>query len=154
MATGHFLTNRGKLKLMQGDWDDAAGTEFRMGYVVNQHASMDTAVEVADLNFVNEAVGAALSVEATFTNYARQNLTRSAATEDDANDRVNMDASDVTIASAGGATNNTLVGAFHYEEAGGTDATRTLTSLDWFASSLTTNGGNLTYAITDLYRAA
>lgn len=154
MATGHMLTNKGKLKLMQGDWDDAAGTEMRFAYVVNQHASMDTAVEVADLNFLNEAVGAALSVEATFTNYARQTLTRSNATEDDTNDRVNMDASDNTITSAGGATNNTLVGACHYEEAGGTDATRILMSIDWFATSLATNGGNLTYAITDLYRAA
>lgn len=154
MATGHMLTNRGKLRLMQGDWDDGTATDFRFAYVVNEHVSMDTAVEVADLNFLNEAVGAALSVEATFTNYARQTLTRSVATEDDTNDRVNMDAADNTIASAGGATNNTLVGACHYEEGGGTDATRPLISIDWFASSLTTNGGNLTYAIADLYRAA
>jgi|SRR5580765_1065676 len=154
MATGHMFSNRGKLKIIQGDWDDAAGTEMRMAYVTNQHASMDTAVEVADFNFVNEVIGAALSVEATFTNYARQTLTRSAATEDDTNDRVNMDAADVVIANAGGATNNTLFGAVHYEEAGGTDATRIFMSVDWFATTQATNGGTLTYAITDLYRAA
>jgi hypothetical protein len=152
MATGHMFTNRGKLKIVQGDWDDAAGTEFRMAYLTTQAASMDTAVEVADLNFLNEVIPT--STEATFTNYARATLTRSNASEDDANDRVNLDASDVVIANAGGATNNTLVGAAHYEEAGGTDATRVLISIDWFATSQATNGGTLTYAITDLYRAA
>jgi hypothetical protein len=64
-----------------------------------------------------------------------------------------MDISDVTISSAGGGTNNTLYGAFFYDATTDTtDTTRILLSVDWFASTITTNGGNLTYAVTDLYR--
>lgn len=151
MATGHWATNRGKLWHARGGWDDETGTDVRMGYLKDsQPATLDTAAEVADLNFVSDLL--ALATEANFTNYARQTLTRSAATEDDTNDRVNMDASDVVIANSGGALNNTLYGAFFYDETGGTDATRELLSVDWFASTLTTNGGSLTYAIADLYR--
>lgn len=153
MATGHWLTNRGKLKLIQGDWDDAAATDIRIGYLATpQPAGLDTAAEVADINTVADLL--ALATEATFTNYARTALTRSAATEDDANDRVNMDAANVVIASAGGAVNNTLVGVFVFNNVGANDAARALLSIDWFAAPITTNGGDLTYAIADLYRAS
>ena len=154
MATGHWFTTRGKTLMLQGVWADAGGTAIRMGYLsVSQPASLDTQVENENLDTVADLL--ALATEATFTNYARQNLTRSGPTEDDTNDRVNMDISDVTIASAGGATNNTLFGAFFYDATTDTnDTTRILLSVDWFASSITTNGGNLTYSVTDLYRAS
>jgi hypothetical protein len=154
MATGHWFSNRGKLLIVQGQWDDAAAGAIKMGYLAgSQPASLDTAAEVADLNTVADLL--ALATEATFTNYARQTLTRTAAAEDDTNDRVNMDAANVTISSAGGATNNTLVGAFFYDATTDTsDSTRLLLSVDWFASSITTNGGDLTYTINDLYRAS
>lgn len=155
MATGHWFTNRGKLLLLQGQWDDAAAGAIKMGYLqTSQPAALDTAAEVADLNTVADLIGAG-ATEATFTNYARQTLTRTNASEDDTNDRVNMDASDITINSAGGATNNTLYGAFFYDATTDTnDTTRLLLSVDWFATPITTNGGNLTYAIPDLYRAS
>lgn len=154
MATGHWLTNRGKLLLMQGQWDDAGATLIRIGLCKVQAAAHDTAAEVADLNTVGDLVAGG-STECDFTNYARANLARTNAAEDDANDRVNMDASDVTWTSAGGATNNTVVGSFFYDATTDTnDTTRLLISTDWFAASITTNGGNLTYAIADLYRAA
>lgn len=153
MATGHWLTNAGKKYLIDGGWTDAAGTNIKIGLLKDsQPAGLDTAAEVADLDTVSGLL--AVATEADFTNYARTSLTRSAAAEDDSNDRVNMDASDVTWNSAGGTTNNTIYGAFIYDEGGGTDATRTLMSVDWFASPITTNGGNLTYAISDLYRAS
>jgi hypothetical protein len=156
MATGHWLTNRGKLLLLQGAWDDVGASIIRMGYLqTNQPAAVDTAAEVADLNTVNDLLVTAGCTEATFTNYARQNLSRSVVAEDDTNDRVNLDAADVTINSAGGAVNNTLYGAFFYDATTDTnDTTRLLISVDWFASPITTNGGNLTYAIADLYRAS
>lgn len=154
MATGHWLTNRGKLLLLQGAWDDAGSTAIKMGLLAGtQPAALDTAAEVADLDTVAGLLASA--TEATFTSYTRKDLTRSAVAEDDANDRVNLDAADVVWSPAGGATNNTVVGAFFYDATTDTDDTsRLLISVDWFASSITTNGGSLTYAITDLYRAS
>jgi len=155
MATGHWLTNKGKKYLIDGGWTDAAGTDIQVGLVqTNQPATVDTQAEVADLDFVSSLLVTAGATEATFTNYARTALTRSAAAEDDTNDRVNMDASDVVWTSAGGATNNTLFGAFIFDNTGGADTSKILISVDWFAASITTNGGNFTYAIADLYRAS
>lgn len=153
MAFGHWLTNRGKKYLMDGGWTDAASTNIKVGFIASaQPASLDTAAEVADLNTVADLLGSV--TEATFTNYARTSLTRTAPTEDDTNDWVNMDASDVVFASAGGAMNNTLHGTFFYDEGGGSDATRDLLSVHWWTTPVATNGGSLTYAITDVYRAS
>ena len=155
MATGHMLTNRGKLLLMQGHWDDAGGTAIKCGLVKVQPAAADTLAEVADLNTVNDLLVTAGATECDFTNYVRKTLTRSNATEDDTNDRVNMDASDVVWTAAGGATNNTVLGMFWYDATTDTnDTTRLLMGVDWFATGTTTNGGDLTYAITDLIRAS
>jgi hypothetical protein len=152
----HFLTNRGKLLLMQGAWDDNGASTIRMGLIrVTAPASVDTAAEIADLNTVNDLLVTNSATEANFTNYVRKNLSRTNASEDDGNDRVNLDAADVVWTDAGGASNNTLYGAFFYDATTDTDdTTRLLISVDWFASSITTNGGDLTYAIADLYRAS
>jgi len=152
MATGHWLTNRGKLLLIQGDWHDLGANDIQMGLLAgSQPAALDTAAEVADIDTVAGLL--AIATEATFTDYARKNLSRSAAAEDDGNDRVNMDAADVVWTAAGGASNNTLYGAFFFKT-GASDADRQLISVDWFASPITTNGGDLTYAIADLIRAS
>lgn len=116
MATGHWLTNRGKLLLMQGFWDDAAAGALKMGFIKDsQPAGLDTATEVAQLNTVAELLtsGTGLATEANFTNYARQVTTRVALEENDTpNDRIDMDIADITINNSGGAVNNTLYGAF------------------------------------------
>jgi hypothetical protein len=152
MATGHWITNRGKLWLFNGGWADTGASELRMGYLKDsQPVGLDTEAEVQDLNTVADLL--AIATEANFTNYARQTLTRGTATEDDADNRVEADISIVTIANAGGTLNNDLYGAFFYTEGGGTDSTRELVSVDWFAAMLPTNGGNLSYDVTDLYRA-
>lgn len=152
----HYLTNRGKYLLMQGHWDDAGATAIKCGLIkVTAPAGADTAAEVADLNTVQDLLVTASATEADFTNYARKNFTRTNAAEDDTNDRVNLDASDVVWTAAGGATNNTVYGLFWYDATTDTnDTTRLLMGVDWFASSVTTNGGDLTYAITDLVRAS
>lgn len=155
MATGHFISNKGKLLLLQGAWDDDTSALIRMGLMKVQGAAADTAVEVADLNTVTDLIVTSGCTECDFTNYARKNLSRTNAAEDDANDRVNLDAADVVWTAAGGASNNTIVGAFFYDATTDTnDTTRLLISVDWFAASITTNGGDYTYAIADLYRAA
>lgn len=154
MATGHWFTNRGKLLAMQGHWDDAGATVVRIGLLVgSQPAAVDTAAEVADLNTVNDLLVTAAATECTAGGYARQNLSRTNASEDDANDRVNMDASDVAFGAL--ATGQTIIGAFFYDATTDTnDTTRLLISVDWFAAGVPTNGGTITYAIADLYRAA
>lgn len=155
MATGHMLTNRGRLLLMQGLWDDGTASIIKMGLVKVQGAAADTQLEVSDLNTVNDLVVTTGSTKCDFTNYVDKALVRTAASEDDANDRVNMDAGDIVWTAAGGASNNTIVGAYFYDATTDTnDTTRLLISVDWFASSLTTNGGDVTYAIADLYRAS
>lgn len=159
MATGHFLTNRGKYLLTKGEWDTAAVGAIRCGYIqAAQNAAYDTAAEVAALNFLGQLLtsGTGLAVEANFTNYGRFTLTRTAALEDDTNNRVNFSCSTSwTIATAGGAVNNNLYGVFFYTTSTGTtDADYPLLSIDWFTSPITTNGGSLTYALNDIYRAS
>jgi len=150
-----MLTNRGKLFLLQGKWDSLGSTLVRVGLVASQPTGVDTATEVADLNTVADLLVTAGATECTFTNYTRQNLSRTNAAEDDANDRINIDAADVVWSNAGGAANDTIYGAFIYSaETDTSDSTRELLSIDWFATPLPTNGGDFTYAISDLYRAS
>lgn len=156
MATGHFLANKGKFLLMQGAWDDDAGTIIRMGLMKVQGTAADTAVEVADLNTVTDLITTAGCTECDFTNYVRKNLSRTNWAEDDANDRAQAVAAAVTWIAAGGASNNTILGAFFYDATTDTnDTTRLLISVDWFAAGITTNGGDYTYdPSAGLYRAA
>lgn len=156
MATGHMLTNRGKLFLLQGAWDDSGATAIRVGLCKVQGAAADTIAEVADLNTVADLLVTAGCTEADFTNYVRKNLTRTNFAEDDTNDRVQAVASAVTWSAAGGATNNTIFGAFIYDATTDTnDTTRLLISVDWFASGVPTNGGDFTWdPSAGLYRAS
>lgn len=156
MATGHMFTNKGKLLVVQGAWDDDASTIIRMGLVKVQGAAADTAVEVADLNTVNDLIVTAGCTECDFTNYARKNLARTNWAEDDVNDRVQAVASLITWTAAGGATNNTVLGAFFYDATTDTnDTTRLLISVDWFAAGISTNSGDLSYdPSSGLYRIA
>ena len=66
MATGHMLTNKGKLLLMQGLWDDGAAGVIKYGMVKVQGAAADTAVEVADLNTVTDLIVTAGCTECDF----------------------------------------------------------------------------------------
>lgn len=151
----HYPTNRGKLLLAQGAWDDDTAALIRLGLFSGASVpiGIDTQLEANALNFVSDVLAVASVVEANFTNYVRQNLTRTPAAEDDTNNRVNLDAADVVIASAGGALNNTLWGGFIYEFIT-SDAASPLLSVFTFATTITTNGSNLTLAIADLYRIA
>lgn len=151
MATGHWLTNRGKLLLLQGLWDDAGATHVKCGLLATQANQFDTEAEVQDANTVADLL--THCTEITVSGYARQTLTRSAAVEDDTNNRVNMDADDVAFGALG--SGETIVGIFFYDATTDTnDTTRLLISVDFFASGVPTNGGTFTYNIADLYRAA
>lgn len=156
MATGHWATNRGKLLHAQGAWDDDGATVVRMGLMKVQGAAADTQVEVADLNTVTDLIVTSGCTECDFTNYGRKNLARTNWAEDDVNDRVQAVASLITWTAAGGATNNTVLGAFFYDATTDTnDTTRLLISVDWFTAGISTNGGDLSYdPSSGLYRIA
>jgi len=149
MATGHWLTNRGKKNLLLG-----RGSGFNIGLLVGtQPAGLDTQDEVDALNTVAELLttGTGLATECTAAGYARQALASFAATEDDANNRVNIDWADVAFGTL--ATGQTIIGAFIYDDTVDTnDGTRELVSVDWFAAGVPTNGGTVTFAIADAYR--
>lgn len=163
----HYLTNRGKFLLINGEWADSPNT-IRAGYFQSgaNVATFNSAGGTSALNFVADFVNAGGTggkvAEANFTNYpvGRYQLsqgtgTNLTTTEVDASNWVALDCPDWVIASAGGATPNTLAGVFFYSTSvGTTDADFPLISIDFFASTITTNGGSLTYAITDLYRVS
>lgn len=154
MATDHWLTNKGKLSLLQGDWDDEGATDIRVGLLAGttRPTGIDTAAEVADINFVTDLLAATGVDEITVSGYARQNLTRSVATEDDTNDRVNMDASDVTFTAL--AAGESIIGVFVFEfVTNDTDSpVYSVVLLD--APGIPTNGSDISLTISDLYRAA
>jgi hypothetical protein len=153
MATGHWVTNKGKLYIASGNFVDASGT-WRMGLIKDaQPAAYDTQAEVQQLNFVSDLLssGTGTAVEATFSGYVRKTLASLTLEEDDTNNRINFKATSVTWTAAG--SGNTLYGAFIYDTSvGSADTSYPLISVDWFITPVATNGGDVTYTITDLYR--
>ena len=157
----HFLSNKGKFLLMQGHWDDAGATVIRMGLLSGAAvpAAIDTQAEINDLNTVSELLALTGVDEPAGGWYTGQgtagrlNLTRTNAAEDDTNDRVNLDASNLTWTAATAGDN--IYGAFWYDATTDTnDTTRLLMGVITFASVVPTNGSDLTLTITDLVRAA
>jgi hypothetical protein len=157
----HWLTNRGKLLLMQGLWDDAGASAVKLGLLAGASvpAAIDTEAEVQDLNTVSELLaltGVDEPASAWYTGQGasgRMNLTRVAAAEDDTNNRVGLDASDVTYTAATAGDN--IYGAFWYDGTTDTnDTTRLLCGVILFSSVVPTNGSDLTLTISDLVRAS
>lgn len=151
----NWLTNRGKLLLMQGHWDDAGASVIRLGLLAGASipTGIDTEAEIQDLNTVDELLTITSVDEPGAGWYSRKNLSRSNASEDDTNNRVNMDAADVTWTAATAGTN--IYGAFWYDATTDTnDTTRLLMGVILFGSVVPTNGSDLTLTITDLVRAS
>lgn len=157
----HYLTNRGKLLLLQGLWDDAGATAVRMGLLEGAAipVAIDTEAEVQDLNTVGELLaltGVDEPASGWYTGQGtagRLNLSRTNAAEDDTNNRVNMDAADLTWTAA--TAGDDLYGAFWYDATTDTnDTTRLLCGVITFASVVPTNGSNITVAVNDLIRAS
>jgi len=150
----NWLTNKGKMLLLQGQWDDAGASAIKIGLLKTTIGTgADTAAEVADLNTVADLLAATGVVEAAFAGYVRKSLSRTNAAEDDTNDRVNLDAADVTWTAA--PAGETIVGAFYYDATTDTnDTTRLLIGVNWFSAGVPTNGSDFTLTISDLIRAA
>ncbi|MCU1679207.1 MAG: hypothetical protein JWM93_3965 [Frankiales bacterium] len=134
-----YWTNKGKSDLIAGG---IAAREFRIVLVKTPPASQAAA---ADLNFLSEVT----SAECDFTNYARKTLASVVSVEDDTNDRAALDAADPsTYTAAGGATNNTIAGAWIVRRSvNGADTPAA--DLLWMfldVTDLPTNGGDVTLA--------
>lgn len=104
------------------------------------------------------ALLAGANTEAAFTNYARKVLTDSdisAAAADDSNDRMDAAIPELTFASAGGASNETLeklLVCYDSDTTGGTDAN--IIPLMAFDYAETTSGSDLVINAGDVGRAS
>ncbi len=153
----HWMTNRGKLLIAQGAWDDAGGTVFRMGLLSNGTGTVPTAIdtegEIQDMAFVSTLLAAA-NEECAVSGYSRQNLSRTNAAQDDTNNRANLVAAAVVFTTL--ATGTIIYGGFIYEATTDTnDGTRQLVSVFTLSPTIPTNGSNVTITpATDLYRVA
>ncbi len=151
----HWLTNRGKLLLLQGQWDDAGATAVDIGLLVGAAipAAIDTEAEIQDLNTVGELLALTGVDEPVGGWYVRKDLSRTNAAEDDTNNRVNMDTANVVWTAA--AAGETIYGAFWWDATTDTnDTTRQLMGLILFAAAVPLNGSDFTLTVTDLVRAA
>jgi len=99
-----------------------------------------------DLNTVADVD--ALNAGATNIHATRVALTGEASTEDDTNNRANVDAADIVFGASAGVT---ALGALIYDEGGGTDATRDLVWGMSFATGQPVDGG-LTLTVADFLR--
>ena len=156
----HWLTNRGKWLLTQGHWDDAGAAVIKVGLLVNATgtipAAIDTEAEIQDLNTVGELLALTGVDEPTSGWYTRVALTRNNASEDDTNNRVNLDSGNASWTAAVSAAGETNVYGFFVSDAtvDTNDTTRLFMSLGLFVAPGTAlNGSNLDLAITDLYSA-
>lgn len=122
-------------------------TDLRMGLLKTLAAHTN----VADLNTVADMEAHADFAELTAGGYARQALTSEAASEDDTNDRANIDSDNVAFGAI--SAGETIVGAFIFDNAGGADSSRNLLSIHDLAST-PTNGGTITVTVADFHRIA
>jgi hypothetical protein len=153
MASVHWVTNRGKVEILEGRWNSAGATDIRMGYIqgTSRPTTIDTEAEIQDLNFVSELLALAGVDEPTVGGYARMNLDRVNAAEDDTNNWAALDAGDEVLSSV--AAGESIIGGFVLRFVTN-DSDSPLWSV-WLldAPGVATNGSNVTAAIADLYRA-
>lgn len=127
--------NRGKFALLSGgggvNW---ASADIRALLVTSAYSFN------ADSNFVADIVASELST----TNYARQSVANRTVTEDDTNDRVSLDADNVTFANLGPASGGPVIGGIALFVHTGADATATLIAFIPFTQQV--NGSNVVVA--------
>lgn len=130
------VSNRGKGSAHQLALDNGSAGQV----LLLQAAEADGTV--VNHNTVSALLGAAGNTEATFTNYARKTGLTFTVTQDDSNNRVDIDLPDQTWTSAGNGTNNTLAKLTVAVQTGADDTTLIpLTHADF---TPTTDGSDLT----------
>ena len=136
-----FMSNKAKRDMLAGSILWLTDT-IRILLVKGTNAT----AENPDHDFLSQAVDGVNGIEADATNYARKTLASKGINEDDANDRAEIDAGDVTWTSLGGTTDNTIVGAWIYKQVGGDDTTPGDDPIIFFIdiADTSTNGGDFT----------
>lgn len=102
MADVVFNVAKGRL----AHYADLPGTDDALIAVLLQSTGLQADNVLIDHDTLAQVL--ANNAEADFTNYSRQTLTGVSVTVDDLTNTVSLDADDITWATAGGATNNTL----------------------------------------------
>jgi hypothetical protein len=131
------MFNRGKFNLGSGALGWVAGD---VRALLLSGASVPAGCSDPDLNTVSELLAVSGAVEATGTGYVRKQLASKTATEDDANNRLSLDAADTVWTSIDCGTVRAIV--LHKE--GASDAARELISIHDTGFPKVTNGGDLT----------
>lgn len=103
MADFVFNIAKGKVKY----YAELPAANDALRVVLLKNTGLETDSTLRDYDNLS-ALLAGSSDEADFTNYSRKTLAGIALTVDDTNDRLDVDADDITWTSAGGAANNTL----------------------------------------------
>jgi len=128
------VTNRGMQIL---GTDNAATLDLRVAAFTG---TVPAAATMRDWNFLSDAIASAL-VEAAATNYARQDVTGVAYTENDTADTNEWRGDAMTINSVGAGETWTCVAWYKFNAS---DSAADLIAIDEPASPLVTNGGNVT----------
>jgi len=158
MANGVFNIAKGRVNELMVRVDTNDPTNSAIIVTLLKASVADATLE--DFDDLGALLADAGNTEADFTNFARKTLVDTdvtSPTPDDANNRQEADIPDQTFASAGGATNNTLVKlliCYDSDTGSGTDAN--IIPLTHHDFSVTTNGGDIVaqIAATGFFRAA
>lgn len=113
-------------------------TDLRMAVFTG---TIPAAATIRDWNFLSDVIADASSAEAVASGYSRADLAGVTLAEDDALDKVTLVATAPTWTTV--AVGETWTFVAYYVE-GASDAARTLIGIDAPASSIVTNGGNVT----------
>jgi hypothetical protein len=139
------FTNKGKHLFATGAIVPGT-TDLRMGLL---KTCANIAASTPDINFISDMEAHADFAELTgAAGYARVALTSVAATEDDTNDRSNIDSADVAFGALG--TGGTIVGAWIYKYNAADSAAEVIAIYD--LTSTPTNGGTVTVTVADWAR--
>lgn len=106
-----------------------------------------SAATIRDLNTVAELLAAGSTAEAAASGYSRQDLGSVTVTEDDTGDEVTLTAAAPTLSEV--AAGETWLAVAYYIE-GASDAARTLIGVDEPASTIATNGSDITTPALDI----
>lgn len=134
------ITNRGAYRLIAASLDAAAALDLRVGLVLGT----TTGIHNKDLNTVADLD----AVSGVSLHSERLALTGEAVTEDDTEDRAEIDSSNPSFAAAPGVT---AVAMFLYDEGNGTDSGRDLIAVYSTGFPQPVDGG-LNVTVNDLIR--
>ncbi len=158
MADGVFNISKGKVaELAQRVFDNDPATAL---LAVHLWEGVDVTDAVMRDYATVSALEAGTLIEASFTNYAKKDITDSgeglAIAVDQGNDRLEVDANDIVWTAAGNGGNDTLVRMSICYDGPGTDVDATMPPLTFYDFDVLTDGSDLTaqFDAAGFFRAA